>query len=154
MVSGLSCREDVIESLNRLGTRVIGLGDIECPQRIRNFKGILGEMDSITAMTYMERNNLMISREDDLSVDFSTPYVIVHEPPFGVGTGYINGVSVGSLSLRAKILTYRPSVVFHGHSEVQKEVDFQGTRVVSIGLGSLRQFVEYFGNGRYKFITL
>ncbi|MCG3109860.1 hypothetical protein L3N51_02156 [Metallosphaera sp. J1] len=154
MVSGLSCREDVIEWLNRLGARVIGLGDVECPQRIRNFKGILGEMDSITATKYMERNNLLFTREGDLSVDFSTPYVIVHEPPFGVGTGLVNGVSIGSLAVRAKILTHRPLLVFHGHSEVQKEVDFEGTRVVSVGLGSLGQFVEYFGNGKYRFIAI
>ncbi|AWR99377.1 hypothetical protein [Metallosphaera hakonensis] len=156
MISGLPCKEDAIELLNRSGKKILGLGDVECPQRIKNFKGILGEIDSVTAMKYMERNGLLVNRELDLSVDFSTPFVIAHEPPFGVGTGYILDISIGSRGLRAKVLSnlFRINTLFHGHSEIQIEVNFHGVKIVSIGLGSNKQLVEYRGEGKYSFISL
>ncbi|MEM0279046.1 metallophosphoesterase family protein [Metallosphaera sp.] len=154
MVSNLPCKEDVIERINEMRMQVVGLGDVECPQHIINFKGILGEMEGITARKYLETNNLIITKLLDLSSDFSTPFVIVHEPPYGVGTGKILNVNVGSRLTRSRILAYRPKVVFHGHSEVQREVYFNETKVISIGSGFLGQFVIYQGEGKYIYINL
>ncbi|QKR00006.1 hypothetical protein GWK48_06105 [Metallosphaera tengchongensis] len=145
----------MIERLNSLNKPILGLGDVECPQRLKNFRGILGEMDNITAMKYMENHSLLVKeRILDLSVDFSTPLVISHLPPLGSSTGMIYGVMVGSKSVRARILAHKPRLLFHGHSEVQSVADFHGSTVVSIGSTLMGYVIEYFGNGKFQFTNI
>ena len=153
-MSGLPCREDVIGEFNWLGEEIVGLGDVECPQRLERFRGILGDFDGVTAMKYLASKGLLVNRVGDLSSDFSTPYVMVHSPPWGVGTGIINGVQVGSREVRAKILTFRPKAVFHGHSEFQGVGQLGETRVVSVGLAELGFYVRYEGEGKFSFQRL
>ena len=120
------CKGDVIEFLNSLSVDyIVGLGDVECPQYISNYYGILGEMDNITTQKHLrQRNKLITTTFGNLSVDFSTKIVITHFQP---------RTSYGSQLILGKILSESPELLIHGHLRSQKEYSVGKTRVYSAG---------------------
>ncbi|MEM1599643.1 MAG: hypothetical protein QW214_00705 [Saccharolobus sp.] len=129
----------------------IGLGDIECPQYIRNFYGIVGEMEDVSVLKYLKRNNKYVTKLLNISSDFSTDVVITHYPPKGSITGIINGVLIGSNQIMAKILSTKPKLLFHAHSDIQKEYLLGQTRIVSIGNLNDGYYTEYYPDS-YSFM--
>ncbi|WP_231112411.1 hypothetical protein [Stygiolobus azoricus] len=120
------CKGDVIEFLNLLSVDyIIGLGDVECPQYISNYYGILGEMDNVTTQKYLRQKNKLITKTfGNLSIDFSTKIVITHFQP---------RTSYGSQVILGKILSESPELLIHGHLRSQKEYNVVKTRVYSAG---------------------
>ena len=130
------CREDVIEFLNSLNVDyIIGLGDVECPQYLSNFYGILGEMDNVTVQKYLKhKGKLILSTFHGLSVDFSAKIVITHfQPRTPFGSQFITG----------KILSETPEVLIHGHLREQKEYSLGKTRIYSVGSSELGYFAIF-----------
>lgn len=116
----------MIDFLNHLDVDyIVGLGDVECPQYIKNFKGILGEMEDVTTQKYMRKRGLLIQGTFfDLSTSFSSAYVITHFPPRNPR---------GSQKVLGEILSNSPKLVFHGHLEFQQIYKIQETEVISVG---------------------
>ena len=137
LITSTPCREGVIEFLNSLNVDfVVGLGDIECPQYISNYYGILGEMDTVTAQKYLRKMNKLIVSPflNVFSTDFSSKIVITHFPPDS---------PTGSRFVKAKILAESPEIVIHGHTRVQKEYSIGRTRVISVGSMELGYYVIF-----------
>ncbi|AAY79870.1 hypothetical protein [Sulfolobus acidocaldarius] len=138
LITRLPCENSLIEKINSLNVDyVVGLGDVECPQFLRDFYGILGEMDNITTMKYLKNTGKLI---ESSFLTFSTNFsniTITHFPP---------RLEYGSLIVRNQILTNSPKIVFHGHSEVQKIYNLGLTKIVSIGSGEKGYYVIYDSN--------
>ncbi|HII75073.1 TPA: hypothetical protein HA332_12075 [Sulfurisphaera tokodaii] len=138
LVTQVPCREDVIDFLNKLEVDlIVGLGDVECPQYIKKYKGILGEMEDITTQKYLRKNGLLIQEGVlDLFISFSYRKVITHFPPRNPR---------GSQKVLAEILSNLPEIVFHGHLIEQKVYDIGKTKVVSVGSLEKGYYVVYDG---------
>jgi Icc-related predicted phosphoesterase len=145
LISGMPCEIDLIDKINSLKfDYIIGLGDIECPQYLRNFYGILGEADSVYVLKYLKKNGKLIETEKfNFSVDFSTPNVISHFPPEGCNTARIKNFLIGYYDIYNKIVRYNPKTLFHGHSESQGVCEIGVTKVVSVGLLKNGKYVMY-----------
>lgn len=127
----------MVEFLNSLHIDyIIGLGDVECPQYINNFLGILGEMDNVTVQKYLKKNNLLIDNFLDLSISFSSRKVITHFPPRNPR---------GSQSVLGNILSNGPELLFHGHIEDQLVYEVGKTKVISVGSMEKGYYVIYDG---------
>ncbi|PVU74185.1 hypothetical protein DDW13_08475 [Acidianus hospitalis] len=134
MITRFPCQEDAVEYINNNFDGVIGLGDVECPQYLNNFHGILGEMESVYIMKYLKKTERLITKEFlGLSTDFSTEISITHFPPKGFKSGIIINVEIGKKEISAKILSSKTKIVIHGHSENQTIVNSHGFQVISIG---------------------
>ncbi|EZQ03831.1 hypothetical protein CM19_08895 [Candidatus Acidianus copahuensis] len=133
LVTNFPCDMDAIEYINNLKfDAVVGLGDVECPQYISNFMGILGEMESVYIMKYLKTNKRLIEGKYlNLSTDFSTGIHITHFPP-EVNTSILN-VKVKNDEIRSIILKNSPKIVIHGHSDRQCTYNLGKTTVISIG---------------------
>lgn len=137
LITRAPCREDVIEFLNGLDVDLIlGLGDVECPQYIKNFRGILGEMEDVTTQKYLKKNNLIITDLFNLSTSFSSRKVITHFPPRNPR---------GSQKILGQILSNLPELVFHGHLDEQREYYIGKTRIISVGSLEKGYYVIYNG---------
>ncbi|QGA54984.1 hypothetical protein GFS03_10560 [Sulfolobus sp. E5-1-F] len=144
LIAGFPCDLDLINLVNELNADLfIGLGDIECPQFIRNFIGIVGDMEDVSVFKYLKNTGKYLEKYFNISSDFSTNIVISHYPPKGSITGIINDVKVGSQEIMARVLSNQPKILFHAHSEIQKEYYINNTKVVSIGNFSKGYYVEY-----------
>jgi len=134
LISGVECEYEIIKWINSLNFEyVIGLGDVECPNYIKNFYGILGETESVFVLKWLRSSGrLLDSRLHEISSDFSTEIVITHYPPSYLGK--IAGVSVGSNEVYNKLILHKPKLLIHGHSENVGISKIGMTRVVSIGL--------------------
>ena len=127
----------MIEFLNSLSVDyVVGLGDVECPQYINNFLGILGEMENVTVQKYLRKNKLLIDNFLDLSTSFSSKKVITHFPP---------RKPRGSQLVLGNILSNSPELLFHGHIEEQLVYEVGKTKVVSVGSMEKGYYVIYNG---------
>lgn len=139
LITRVPCREDAIEYLNGLRVDyIIGLGDVECPQYLNNYYGILGEMDEVTVMKYLKKSKRLI--EDKLfelfSVNFSTDYVLSHFSPRS------------SQKVMGEVLQYKPKVLVHGHSEIQEEYYILDVKVLSVGSFE-KGYYLLFENGKF-----
>ncbi|WP_246253045.1 metallophosphoesterase family protein [Acidianus brierleyi] len=124
---------------------VIGLGDIECPQFLNNFYGILGEFESVFVMKYLKKTNRLIQTSIyGLSVNFSDKIVITHFPPKGFGTGIIGNFMIGNEETTKKILHNKPKIVLHGHSEYPSISEKNGIKIISIGSLYNGFYTEYY----------
>nr|WP_231918190.1 hypothetical protein [Saccharolobus solfataricus] len=145
LIAGFQCNLDLINFVNELDADLfVGLGDIECPQFIRGFIGITGDMEDVSVLKYLKSTGKYLNKYLNISSDFSTDIVISHYPPKGSITGIINGVRVGSQEVLAKVLSNQPRILLHAHSEVQKEYYINNTRVISIGNFSMGYYGEYY----------
>lgn len=134
MITRFPCQEDAIEYINKNFDGVIGLGDIECPQYLKDFHGILGEMESVYIMKYLKKTDRLISRKFfDLSTDFSTEISITHFPPKGFKSGLLMNKEIGRKEISAMILSSKTKIVIHGHSENQSSVTSRGFQIISVG---------------------
>lgn len=125
----------MIDFLNSLEVDlIIGLGDIECPQFIHNYKGILGEMENVTVQKYLKKNGLLAENILDLSISFSSRKVITHFPPRRPR---------GSQVVLGSILSQMPELVFHGHIEEQGIYTIGEAKVISVGSLEKGYFVIY-----------
>ncbi|BFH73287.1 hypothetical protein SJAV_12310 [Sulfurisphaera javensis] len=127
----------MIEFLNSLDVdAIVGLGDVECPQYIRNYYGILGEMEDITTQKYLRKNGLLVDKILDLSTSFTSKKVITHFPP---------RYPRGSQLVLGQILSNLPEIVLHGHLEEQKTYYINKTQIVSVGSIEKGYYVIYDG---------
>ncbi|AWR98274.1 hypothetical protein DFR86_06960 [Acidianus sulfidivorans JP7] len=122
---------------------IIGLGDVECPQYLNNYYGILGEMESVYIQKYLKKQNRLITRYLDFSTDFSTDFYLTHFPPKGFNSGITYNVNIGRSEVAAMILEHKPKVVLHGHSEEQRIVEKMGIKIISVGSFYLGYYAEY-----------
>jgi hypothetical protein len=138
LITRVPCREDAIEYLNGLQVDyIIGLGDVECPQYLNNYYGILGEMDEVTIMKYLRKSKRLITDRVDLfSVNFSTDYVLSHFSPRS------------SQKVMGEVLQYKPKVLIHGHSENQEEYHVLDVKVISVGSFE-KGYYLLFENGKF-----
>ncbi|ARM77120.1 hypothetical protein B6F84_07925 [Acidianus manzaensis] len=144
IISNFLCQEDAIEFINNFDT-IIGLGDVECPQYLNNYHGILGEMESVYIQKYLKKNNRIITNYLDFSTDFSTNIYITHFPPKGFDSGITYRVKIGRSDITSLILENKAKIkiVLHGHSEEQKIVDKLGIKIISIGSFYKGYYAEY-----------
>ncbi len=134
MITRFPCQEDAVEYINNNFDGVIGLGDVECPQYLKDFHGILGEMESVYVMKYLKKTNRLITKEFlGISTDFSTEISITHFPPKGFKSGLIMDKEIGRKEISANILSSKTKIVIHGHSENQSSVTYHGFQIISIG---------------------
>ena len=109
---------------------MISLGDVECPERLNLVYGIPGEADVPSVARYLR----VFEKPSDVKV------FLFHFPPFGF-TCF--GKKCGDQSVVAFILSEKPDLVIHGHSEDQKEYRLGDTRVVSVGSLEKGYYVIY-----------
>ena len=134
MITRFPCQEDAVEYINNNFDGVIGLGDVECPQYLKDFHGILGEMESVHVMKYLKKSGRLITTEFlGISTDFSTEISITHFPPKGFKSGILMGKEIGRKEISAKILSSKTKIVIHGHSENQNVVNIHNFQIISIG---------------------
>ncbi|MCI2414647.1 MAG: hypothetical protein MPF33_05270 [Candidatus Aramenus sp.] len=132
LVSGFPCLVDAVDYFNSQGyDAIIGLGDVECPQYLENFYGILGEMESVFVMKYLKSTSRLIDSDAfERSFNLGLKVFMTHFPPKGYGTGTIGGFTVGKdvpIPRGGKVL------VLHGHSDYPSVVKKDETTVVSVG---------------------
>ncbi|WP_338599864.1 hypothetical protein V6M85_10825 [Sulfolobus tengchongensis] len=145
LIAGFQCDINLIELLNNFDTDLfIGLGDIECPQFIRNFQGIIGEMEDVSILKYLRNSGRYFTRILNISSDFSSDIVVTHYPPKDSITGIIDSVKIGLESVLSKVLSNQPKILFHAHSEIQGDYYIGRTRVISIGNLNRGYYVEYY----------
>lgn len=133
IITNFPCKPSLIEFINHFEI-VIGLGDVECPQYINNYYGIIGEMESVYVHKYLKKTNRLIdSKFLDFSTDFSTEFYITHFPPKDFDTGLTYNVRIGRSEIDSVILKNKPKVVLHGHSEEQRVSEKIGIKIISIG---------------------
>ncbi|BBD72426.1 hypothetical protein HS1genome_0815 [Sulfodiicoccus acidiphilus] len=148
MVSSGWCELSVMRTLSKLEVDLfVGLGDLECPNLLPRFLGILGEKDGVFVKHFLDQGRYLISNRE-LSSDFSTDVWISHLAPRGSSTGLIAGLEVGDSKLTEKALMLRPKLIFHGHSEVQAVNTLGETTVVSPGPLSRGLFALYDSSSR------
>ncbi|BDB97109.1 hypothetical protein [Saccharolobus caldissimus] len=153
LIGGLSCNMNVIEVLNNLDVDLfIGLGDVECPQYIRDFYGIVGEMEDVSVLKYLRSSGRYLINMFNISSDFSTEVVISHYPPKGSFTRIIDdNIKIGLKDVSEKILVHKPKLLFHAHSNIQNQGRIYDTIVISIGSLENGYYVEYYPE-KFNFI--
>ncbi|AOL16100.1 hypothetical protein BFU36_04490 [Sulfolobus sp. A20] len=154
LIAGFPCAIDLINYVNNLDADlIIGLGDVECPQYIKSeFYGILGEMEDVSVLKYLRKNNKYFTKLSNISSDFSSEVVVTHYPPKGSITGKIFGVTIGSEDIMNKVKKHQPLLLFHAHSSIRGEFELGKTKIVSIGNLINGHYVEYYVNEmRYEF---
>ncbi|MEM1625926.1 MAG: hypothetical protein QXV69_01375 [Sulfolobaceae archaeon] len=135
LISGVECYNrllDWINSQTRDFNYIIGLGDVECPQYINNFYGIIGEIESVFVFKWLKNNGRLLYRLNNISTDFSTEIVVTHYPPSNLGK--VLRFDIGSNEVYKKMILYKPKILIHGHSENVGISEVEGTQVISIGL--------------------
>ncbi len=132
LVSSFPCLVDVIDYFNSQNYEaIIGLGDVECPQYLDNFYGILGEMESVFVMKYLKNNSKLINSEMFVRLfNLNGRVILSHFPPKSYGSGSIGGITIGR---DLAIPKGEKVIILHGHSDYPSLVNKEETTVVSVG---------------------
>lgn len=105
------------------------MGDVECPERLNLVYGIPGEADVPSVQRFLRP-----LRRPEIKAH------LFHFPPFGLPRF---GVKSGYQEVLAFILSEKPDLVFHGHTEQQLEYRIADTRVISVGALDRGYYVVY-----------